>query len=336
MLYIFDLGTDVYVAIQHKQNGDGGYFLLTAGFIISSIIVVNIFATFALKAPWYLRALAFLTHFSMIYLFIGEIWRWWKESSGDKDRPCNSGKHFSECGCRYICEPELHESVEASLNMSHVRSMETFIEAIPQLLLQVCLMVYEKSFPWFTIVSVAFSFISLLFGIYSLEKNYWILKIVESGQNYIKPVTFPMNCTIVFLLWQIFLLLGRLSTIVLHMVVFSETILFYVGAHRFVVVLGLSMSVAKPCDRDGNRYRFRRCLIISFLSFFLIYCPLLFHVSHSSVACMKKFLPDENLIAKQIEAFAVVIIPLLYMIFHCVSGVLSIKYNGKMNYSYGI
>jgi hypothetical protein len=328
LLYFLDLGTDVYVAIQHKQNGDREYFNLTAGFIISSIIVVNIFATYALKAPWYLRALAFLTHFSMIYLFIGEIWRWWKESSGDEARPCDSGKHFSECGCSK-CQPQLKKSVKASLNMSHVRSMETFIEAIPQWLLQVNIMVYEQSFPWLTIVSVAVSFISLVFGIYSLEKNYWIWKIVERGQNYIKPVSFPKSSTVVFLIWQSFLLLGRLSAIILHLFVFrADSIVIYIGTHWSIVVLGLVYSVGKTCDKNGDCYTCVRYLTISFLSLFLIY-PLLFHVSHSSVACMKKFLPDKNLIEIPIEAFAVTLIPLLFMIFHCVSGVFAIKHNGK-------
>ena len=65
-LYILDLGTDVYVAIQHKENGDISYYRLTVGFIVLSIIVVNFFATFALgafKVHWSLRALAFLHNF---------------------------------------------------------------------------------------------------------------------------------------------------------------------------------------------------------------------------------------------------------------------------------
>ena len=134
-LYILDLGTDVYVAMKHKENGDIWYYRLTVGFIGLSIIVVNFFATYALrglKVPWFLRALAFLTQLSMICLFIGEIWRWKQERSGDKARPCTiSGKHFSECDC-IECHSQQKKSVKASFDMSHVRSMETFVEAIPQ------------------------------------------------------------------------------------------------------------------------------------------------------------------------------------------------------------
>jgi hypothetical protein len=238
VLYIVDLGlgTDVYVAIQHKKNGDIGYFRLTACFIGASIIIVNIFAMIVLKAPWYVRTLAFLTHSSMILLFVSEIRRWKKEGCVSNTHPCNSGKHFSECDCNG-CDVQLKKSVKASLNMSHVRSMETFIEAVPQWLLQVYIMIYEQSFPWYTILSVAVSFISLVFSIFALEKNYWIRKIVQSGQDYIRPVSFPKSSAVIFFLWQTFLLFGRLSEIILTLIVFKDSITFLITVHWTVVVL---------------------------------------------------------------------------------------------------
>jgi hypothetical protein len=331
-LYLLDLGTDVYVAIQHKKNGDIWHFRLTACFIGASIIIVNIFATIALKAPWYIRTLAFLTHSSMILLFVSEIRRWKKEGCVSNTHPCNSGKHFSECDCNG-CDVQLKKSVKASLNMSHVRSMETFIEAVPQWLLQVYIMIYEQSFPWYTILSVVVSFISLVFCIFALEKNYWIRKIVQGGQDYIRPVSFPKSSAVIFFFWQTFLLFGRLSAIILNSIVFKDSIFDFIIAHWIVVVLALICSIKTPCDEDAHggficRIRSRRHLIISFLSLFIIY-PLLFHVSHSSVACMKNFLPNKNIISTQIEDIMALIIPMLFAVSHAISCLLAIKNNGK-------
>jgi hypothetical protein len=209
--------------------------------------------------------------------------------------------------------------------------METFIEAVPQWLLQVYIMIYEQSFPWYTIVSVAVSFISLVFSIFALEKNYWIRKIVQSGKDYIRPVSFPKSYAVIFFLWQTFLLFGRLSAIILNIIVFKGSIIRLITAHWMVVVVALVGSVKTACDEGAQLdtcYTCRRHLIISFLSLFIIY-PLLFHVSHSSVACMKKFLPDKNLIATQIEAIMAAMIPFLFVLSHCVGGVLAIKNNGK-------
>ena len=332
VLYLLDLGTDVYVAIQHEKNGDIWYFWLTACSIGASIIIVNIFATIALKAPWYIRTLAFLTHSSMILLFVSEIRRWKKEGCVSNTHPCNSGKHFSECDCTG-CYFQLKKSVKASLNMSHVRSMETFTEAVPQWLLQVYIMIYEQSFPWYTILSVAVSFISLVFCIFALEKNYWIRKIVQGGQDYIRPVIFPKSSAVIFFLWQTFLLFGRLSAIILNSIVFKDSIFSFIIAHWLVVILALICSVKTACGEgvhDGltSRGQCRRYLIIFLLSFFIIY-PLLFHVSHSSVACMKKFLPDKNLVSTQIEGIMAVLIPFLFVLIHCVSVVFAIKNNRK-------
>ena len=262
----------------------------------------------------------------MICLFIGEIWRWKQERSGDKARPSTtSGKHFSECNC-IKCHSQLKKSVKASFDMSHVRSMETFIEAIPQLLLQVYIMFIKQSFPWYTIVSVAVSFISLIFTIFTLEKNYWIWKIVDTEQKCIKPVSFPKRSAVVFFLWQTFLLLARLSAIILNIVVFTNSISYIIGVHWFIVVFGL-VYITKKGTNDCLCVWY---LSISISSLFMIY-PLLFHVSHSSVACIKKFVLDGKNVnmVSDVACFALATIPLLFMVAHFVGGVRAIKYDGK-------
>jgi hypothetical protein len=99
-----------------------------------------------------------------VYKFIAEFVRWKKGNFGNKARPCYSEKHFSECDCN-TCKKQVSESVKASLKMAHVRSIKTFVEAVPQWFLQVYIMVHEQSYPWYAIVSVAISFLSLVFSI---------------------------------------------------------------------------------------------------------------------------------------------------------------------------
>ncbi|XP_028402091.1 uncharacterized protein LOC114525081 [Dendronephthya gigantea] len=181
---------DVYVAIRHFENGDELFFGITVTVIILSSILVNIYATTTLKkTKWNVRRFLCVSHFSMIYLFIKEIFRWFEEKRPEIAHPCGGEKHFSVCDCSQ-CKEQLEQSVEASLGMSHTRSMETFIESVPQFLLQVYIMVYKDSYPWYTIVSAAFSFISLVFSVYMLEKNYWIKKLITDRPDYLKPITF--------------------------------------------------------------------------------------------------------------------------------------------------
>jgi hypothetical protein len=112
----------------------------------------------------------------------------------------------------------------------------------------------------------------------------------------------------------------------LNIVVFKGSIFLLISAHWLVVVVVLVVSVKNACNKNAYCYTCCTYLIISFLYLFIIY-PLLSHVSHSSVACMKKFLPHK--IATQIEAFMAAIIPFLFLLFHCVGSVRAIKNNGK-------
>jgi hypothetical protein len=201
----------------------------------------------------------------MILLFVSEIRRWKKEGCVSNTHPCNSGKHFSECDCTG-CDLQLKKSVKASLNMSHIRSMETFIEAVPQWVLQVYVMIYEQSFPWYTILSVVVSFISLVFCIFALEKNYWIQKIVQGGQDYIRPVSFPKSSAVIFFFWQTFLLFGRLSTMILITIKFKDAIFLFIYVHWIAVIVALQGLAKNACDPNGalDAYICNRCIIIFF------------------------------------------------------------------------
>ena len=196
ILYLVDLGTDVYVAIQHYKNGDPLFFITTVGVIGLSTVLVNIYAIRVLKMiPCYLRAILFVSHLSMICLFVSEIRRCVKENQGNEAQCGSSQKHFSKCDCNG-CRSRLKESIETSLNVSFVRSMETFIEAVPQWLLQVYIMIDQQRYPWYAVTSVVLSFASLLFGVVSLEKNYWMYMIATEHPDH--EANFSKKSAIVF------------------------------------------------------------------------------------------------------------------------------------------
>ena len=52
LLYIFDYGSDIYVAIQYWKKQEFWWFSWTVIFITASSIIVNITGIFQLKNPW--------------------------------------------------------------------------------------------------------------------------------------------------------------------------------------------------------------------------------------------------------------------------------------------
>ena len=332
LLYVVDLGMDVYVAVQHYKNGDMLFFAITYTVVVLSTIIVNIYATSVLKAttvlepiPLYLRTFLCISHLSMIYLFIREIRRCVKENYSEKAHPCNGRNHFSECICSQ-CKVQLKESVQASLNMSFVRSMETFIESVPQCLLQVYIMIYKQSYPSYVITSVIISFTTLLYSVLMHERNYWIHKIVMDRPS-INPVSFPMKSTVVFILWQSFLLLGRLSAFILSVIVFSGSLISSIlyGVECGIIEAYVFLFAVRNAT-ENNGIWMSYSVIMFLASPFMIY-PLIFHVSHSSVACFEKFTPYDY--RKSFKAVAVILVPIVFLVFHCVGGVFAIVVNGE-------
>ena len=316
VLYLVDIGSDAYVAFRHYENGDRGLFILTCTIMSLSVLLCNIYATTVLDAPWYLRILAFLSLFSMVYLFTVEIRRSKDEHFGSKARPCDRKRYFTKCDCG-VCTWQMRKSAEASLKMSQVRSMETFVEAIPQLLLQVYAMVDRQSYPWYTIVAVVISFISLIFGIFSLEKNYWIRKILQENK-YVKPVSFPTRAAFIFIFWQTLLLLARIGATVLIASVFHWLVLPITMICHWLIVI----TVLVVCETKINDclQAFWKALGLFFLSFLFLY-PLLFHVSHSSLAGLNRFIPRTDRMSKKFKTIATVLVPGLFFGMHCIVGI---------------
>ena len=313
-LYIIDMASDFYVAFQYYKNGDLFLFLLTAAIIIISLFAVNIAATIALKSiNSTIRTCCCCLHLSMILLFLHEISRCRKEEA----HVCSQGKHFSECACE-TCDNILKKSVKASFMMSHARSIETFCEAVPQCILQVIIMTFKKSFPWYTIVSVVISFISLVYGVYSLEKSFWIYEIVHSDPpiNYIRPVRFPTRSAVIFILWQILLLLGRLSA----MAHFTGASYLIGVAFHWGILIFLSLCYLTCVKHEANFFDgiCSLCFFILvelsiYIMSFHFFFPLLVHVSYSSAACMKLLLRVER-VSKRFIKVLLIVVPISFFL----------------------
>ena len=135
LLYIFDYGSDIYVAYRYWQNGDVWWFGMTVGFIVGPSIIVNITAIHELIDSW--RCLAGILQLSFIFRYFEAI---------------NS-----------LASDQVYF-------MARLRYLETIIESAPQWSLQGYIMLRQWKFPTYTVVSIVLSLLSLTWSIVSLEK----------------------------------------------------------------------------------------------------------------------------------------------------------------------
>ena len=135
LLYLFDYGSDIYVANKYWQNGDVWWFGLTVGFIVGPSITVNITAIIQLINYW--SCLAAVLQLSIVVRYLEAI------------KSPKSGRVHSLARLRYL---------------------ETIIESAPQWCLQGYIMLRQWKFPTYTVVSIVLSLLSLTWSITSLEK----------------------------------------------------------------------------------------------------------------------------------------------------------------------
>ena len=124
---------------------------------------------------------------------------------------------------------------------------------------------------------------------------------------------FSKRSAIVFALWQILLLGGRLAAI-LFCIIHSNwlTLLFMIGVHWAFLIMFI-------CCADALRDSDHRCLCCgddpncgACLYSVLVVYPLLFHVSHSSVAFSEKFL-NVPFVSRTVLLIS---IPILFLLAH--------------------
>ena len=270
LLYGFDVGSDIYVAITYYQKEDYWWFRITIALVILPGIIVNIFALYAnihirsSDKGIIFKVLVFVFQLSVIQQY-WEALKWWKKMNWDigAPQPCNKD-NYDTCECenckRYFKEKEKY--AEYNVNLARICFIEAFAESAPQWCLQFYIMLRQWSFPWITITSTVFSLLSLVWSITSCYKA----DKIESNPT----MTFPKRSLIVFSLGQLGILISRLSAIVIFAYVFRSYVFIVIGIHWTAVILGILINEYHDDNHD-------RCILA--LKVFVISYPLLFHLS---------------------------------------------------------
>ncbi len=202
LLYLFDFGSDIYVASQYWKNNDGWWFGMTTGFILVPSIIVNITAIVQVINFW--RFIMAVLQLSIVVRYIETIISPYPPVITLPDR-------------RRI------------FFLAKLRYLETITESAPQLCLQVYIMLRQWDFPTYTVVSSVLSLLSLAWSITTLEKE---RKIKEDGH-------YKLRAAFVFLIWQLSTLVSRLFAIVIFAYVFRYYVIIFLATHWLLLSMAI-------------------------------------------------------------------------------------------------
>ena len=195
-LYLFDYGSDIYVAVQHWNNDERWWFGLTVGFICVPSLIVNLTAIFQYVNIW--TCIAAILQLSIVARYI-----------------------------EVLVKPRASiRNVFRTHSLAILRYVETITESSPQWCLQVYIMLRQWSFPSYTVVSSVFSMLSLAWSITTLEK--------EKKKRHSEELT--LINAFLFWIWQMSTLISRLSAIVLFAYVFRYCVVIALVAHWLILV----------------------------------------------------------------------------------------------------
>ena len=270
VLYVFDFVSDCYVCLQHAINRDIWWFLLTFSFIAIPSILVNLRAINNLKRHEIDKKIvqfAIFTNSGMLVRYVQEL-RQWKKINFDST-PCGTPNQSCSCSqCPEWYRSQKKKSAERGYSMEKLRYIETITESAPQWCLQTYIMLRFWYFPWYTVLSVIFSILSLTWSVTALEKA----RSMKENRNFRK-----MTATTLFI-GQLAFLISRLSSIVLFAYVFRYYVVVFLAANW----LFLAVVVSTVGKRNFYSHPDNPCMIF-FTVFFLCY-PLVFHYSETCIS----------------------------------------------------
>ena len=198
LLYVFDLGSDIYVALKYWENYETWWFWLTCGFICVPSLIVNFTAIFQFRNPW-----SFIAAFAQLSIV-----------------------------ARYIDALKKPDSRIGNFYRTHLlailRYIETITKSAPQWCLQVYIMLRQWSFPSYTVVSTVLSMMSLV----------WSITILEKERREDNDKEFTLTNALLFGMWQMSTLISRLSAIVLFAYVFPRYyVIIFLAGHWLILVV---------------------------------------------------------------------------------------------------
>ena len=195
VLYLFDLGSDIYVAVQYWKNDEPWWFGTTVMFISVPSLFVNGAAIIQIRNIG--TFLAAIFQLSIVVRYIEVL-----------IKPSAKSGAFSRTYWLEI-----------------LRYIETIAESAPQWCLQVYIMLRQESYPWYIVISIVLSLLSLVWSIMALE--------MERRKEYLD---FSFINISLFLLWQLLTLVSRLFSIVLFAYVFRYYVFIPLAVHWSILV----------------------------------------------------------------------------------------------------
>jgi hypothetical protein len=142
---------------------------------------------------------------SIFFRFKEEFEHWGQ--TYQKNCPC--GENYKECNCR-DCK-RYRKAISAARNSAYkfawLHYVETFTESTPQWILQAYIMLSQWSFPWYTVLSASFSFLSLAWSNTTLEKA----RVIKDGHS------FGWKVTVLHFTSQLFILATRVYILVMFL-----------------------------------------------------------------------------------------------------------------------
>ena len=262
-LHVADVGLDFYVAIQYSIRGEWWWFSFTLAFIILPLLLENFGFCFS---P--------LRSIFVVSISYRDALRKWKAENWENSR-CRQNDWRCSCGdCKLFCEKR-RDSIESRRDLAETRYIETIAESAPQWCLQGYVMLRQWFFPWYTILSTMFSFLSLAWSITMFEKaeklhEWYIIK--EKIQPY--PVSPHYVSSFA---WQFCSLLSRLPALVIFAYVFRYYVFVVFGLHWTILILVSYVFHRNDSEDEGRNF------FLAKLGF-LLYCActtysIMFHIS---------------------------------------------------------
>ena len=264
VLFMFDLSSDIFVAVQYIRNSEIWWFVSTVIVFLLSIICITIAAQHQMKSD---RLNTCLTYtFLSIFRRYHKEFKQWKRTFWD-NAPCAENCRKKSCEtCQFYLE-EKTKFRDYEYKLVSIRYIESMSESAPQWCLQVYIMLRQWYYPWYTVVSVTFSLLSLAWSITAFEK---------ARETREPRHDFKFKSTVILLLWQLSSLVSRLTAVVIFAYVFKGYVFLVLVFH--MALLNGVITVRNARQRD------LKSVVYFFLSHCLLNVPFVYH---SSVAALK-------------------------------------------------
>ena len=260
LLLIFDVITDILVAVHYGLKGEYSWFGLTLLFIILPLFIVSLITTNQTEDGFCENASCCLLCSAIFVRYVQEFAHWKRTYRNIPS--CGGNCENLDCEECQKYQSAMKESKKSAYNFAWIRYVETLTESTPQWCLQMYVMLRHWDFPWYTLLSVVFSLLSLSWSATILEKA----RINKQGKN------FKLPATVVFFTCQLFSLLSRLFVIVAFAYVFEEHVFTALVIHWLAAHL-ISWSIGLRRDEC-------KCDVIALFFLYIVFCyPFLFHVT---------------------------------------------------------